>query len=96
MNNPTITLDLTESGLGNVVICERLNFQGTQTGPIAGDTPILVAVNGLHIVATLDQLTDLAQVVSNGITKLPEARERSHDYWEAHRARQAAQTQASA
>jgi len=90
VNNPSISLDLTKAGVSNVVVCERRNFQGTETGPIGGDTEILVCLAGLMITLTLDQLADLGQQLAEGMLALPEKRQRDHAWWERNRARKAA------
>lgn len=90
VNNPTISLDLTKSGIGSVVVCERNNYQGTETGPISGDTEILIGLAGLHIVLTFAQLTELVTAMSQGGVDLPEKRRRDYTYWSEVRARKAA------
>lgn len=81
-----ISLDLTDSGVGAVVVCERHNYQGTETGPITLDTEILVAIRGLHITLTLDQLTEFATELAKGMRNLPEQRKALHAYWSRKRA----------
>lgn len=89
MNNPSISLDLTKSGIDSLVVCERHNYRGTAVGPISGDTEILVGINGLHITATLADLVKLAADLSHAITELPQRRQRDHEWWAAHAARKA-------
>lgn len=90
VNNPMISLDLTKSGIGSVVVCERNNIRGTETGPIAGDTEILIGLAGLHITLTFAQLTELVTAMSQGGVELPEKRRRDYTYWSEVRARKAA------
>ena len=90
MNNPNISLDLTKSGIDKIVVCERRNYQGTETGPIAGDTEILIALPGLTITVTFDQLPELFNKLADGIASLPEKRSRDYVYWSEVRARQQA------